>query len=77
MPKVMVSMPVDLLAEVDAEAQRAGTSRSAVLRSYAEAVFQQRRTGRARAIKEIIDEFAAPRGGENVAELVKASRPKP
>jgi len=77
MPKVMVSMPDDLLAKVDAEADRAGTSRSAVLRGFAEAAIQQRRTDRARAMKEIIDEFAAPRGGENVAELVKALRPKP
>lgn len=75
-PKVMVSMPADLLAEVDAEAERTGTSRSAVLRGFAEAVFQQRRTDRATAIRKLVSEAAAPRGG-NVAELVKTTRPKP
>lgn len=76
MPKVMVSMPDDLLAKVDAEAERTGSSRSAVLRSYAEAVFQQRRSDRAMAIRKLVKEHAAPRGGK-VAELVKATRPKP
>ncbi|HEX5928306.1 MAG TPA: ribbon-helix-helix protein, CopG family [Solirubrobacterales bacterium] len=76
MPKVMVSMPDDLLAAVDAEAVRRGTSRSAVLRGYAEAVLQQRRTDRARAVQKLVSEHAAPHGG-NVAELVKATRPKP
>ncbi len=76
MPKVMVSMPDALLAEVDAEAERAGTSRSAVLRGFAEAAIQQRRTDRATAIRKLVSEHAAPRGG-NVADLVKATRPKP
>lgn len=76
MPKVMVSMPDDLLAMVDAEAERTGTSRSAVLRGFAEDVIQRRRADRATAIRKLVSEAAAPHGG-NVAELVKATRPKP
>jgi metal-responsive CopG/Arc/MetJ family transcriptional regulator len=76
MPKVMVSMPDNLLAEVDAEAQRIGTSRSAVLRGFAETVIQRRRTDRATAMRKLIREAAAPHGG-NVAESVKATRPRP
>lgn len=77
MPKVMVSMPEDLLAEVDAEAKRTGSNRSAVLRGFAEAAIQGRRAARAEAMRKLVQENAAPRGGRNVAELVKASRPKP
>jgi hypothetical protein len=76
MPKVMVSMPDDLLAEVDAEARRAGSSRSAVLRGFAEAGLQRRRVGRAATMRELLREGASARGG-NVAELVKATRPGP
>ena len=79
MPKVMVSMPDELLAEVDAEAQRLGTSRSAVLRAHAEAALQRRRTERAEAIAELIRDHIRdhPEGhGGEVVEKLKASRPK-
>ncbi len=74
-PKVMVSMPDQLLAEVDAEAKRTDNTRSAVLRGFAEAAIQRRREERAVAMRKLIREAAAPHGG-NVAELIKASRPK-
>jgi metal-responsive CopG/Arc/MetJ family transcriptional regulator len=77
MPKVMVSMPDELLAEVDAEARRAGSSRSAVLRGFADAALRQRRADRADAMRILLSEAAAPHEGGNVAELVKATRPKP
>lgn len=76
MAKVMVSMPDELLARVDAEAERTGSTRSAVLRGYAEEVFQQRRAKRAAAMRELLKDAAFPRGG-NVAEQIKAGRPKP
>jgi metal-responsive CopG/Arc/MetJ family transcriptional regulator len=69
-------MPDELLAEVDAEARRLGTSRSAVLRGYAEAALQRRRAARAEAIAALIDEYAENHGGES-AEKVKESRPQP
>jgi metal-responsive CopG/Arc/MetJ family transcriptional regulator len=71
----MVSMPDDLLAEVDAEASRAGTSRSAVMRSFADAALRHRRTDRSAAMKSLLLD-AAPHGGK-AAEQVKAIRPGP
>lgn len=76
MAKVMVSMPDELLAEVDAEARRLGSSRSAVLRGFADAAIRRRRADRAAAIQELLREATAGHGG-NVAELVKATRPGP
>ena len=82
MAKVMVSMPEELLAEVDAEAQRLETSRSAVLRGFAEAALRRRRADRAGAIRELLREATAGHAGNagyggDVAELVKATRPEP
>lgn len=73
MAKVMVSMPDDLLAEVDAEASRAGTSRSAVMRDFADAALRRRRTDRAAAMRSLLRD-ASPHGG-GAAEQVKATRP--
>jgi metal-responsive CopG/Arc/MetJ family transcriptional regulator len=69
----MVSMPDDLLREVDAEAVRLGTSRSAVLREFADSALRRRRTDRAAAMDRLLRETAA-HGGASV-EQVKATRP--
>lgn len=74
-PKVMVSMPDHLLAEVDAEAKRTDSTRSAVLRGFAEAAIQRRRAHRADELGKLVRRYAAPQGSGNVAELIKASRP--
>lgn len=73
MAKVMVSMPDDLLAEVDAEASRNGTTRSAVMRDFADAALRRRRADRAAAIRNLLAD-ASPHGG-NAAAQVKATRP--
>jgi metal-responsive CopG/Arc/MetJ family transcriptional regulator len=75
MAKVMVSMPDELLAEVDAEARRSGTSRSAVLRDFADAALRRRREGRAAAMKVLLRDSS--RHGGQAAERVKATRPGP
>jgi metal-responsive CopG/Arc/MetJ family transcriptional regulator len=75
MAKVMVSMPDDLLAEVDAEASRSGTSRSAVMRDFADAALRRRRADRATAMGALL-KGASPHGGD-AAEQVKATRPGP
>lgn len=75
MAKVMVSMPDDLLAEVDAEASRSGTSRSAVMRDFADAALRRRRADRATAMRALL-KGASPHGGD-AAEQVKATRPGP
>jgi Ribbon-helix-helix protein, copG family len=74
-PKVMVSMPDELLAEVDAEAKRTGSTRSAVLRGFAHAAIQRRRAHRAAEMRKAV-RHAGPQAGGDVAELIKATRPK-
>jgi metal-responsive CopG/Arc/MetJ family transcriptional regulator len=73
MAKVMVSLPDDLLAEVDAEARRGGTTRSAVMRQFADAALRQRRENRAVAMRSLL-RGASPHGG-HAADQVKATRP--
>jgi metal-responsive CopG/Arc/MetJ family transcriptional regulator len=73
MAKVMVSMPSDLLSEVDAEASRLGTTRSAVLRGFADAALRRRRADRATAMGALLR--AAGRHGGATSERVKATRP--
>ena len=68
-------MPDDLLAEVDAEAGRMGTSRSAVLRGFANAALRRRRADRAVAMRTLLRDVAS-HGGAG-AERVKATRPSP
>lgn len=72
--KVMVSMPAELLAEVDAEARRLGSTRSGVLRGFAEAALSRRRADRAQAMRALLQE-AAGHGGDAAAR-VKATRPE-
>lgn len=75
MAKVMVSLPDDLLSEVDAEARRAGTTRSAVMREFADAALRRRRENRAAAMRSLLSD-ATPHGGDS-AGLVKKTRPGP
>ena len=75
MAKVMVSLPDDLLSEVDAEARRLGVTRSAIMREFAGIVLRRRREGRAAAMRSLLDD-ASPHGG-GAAEAVKRTRPGP
>jgi metal-responsive CopG/Arc/MetJ family transcriptional regulator len=75
MAKVMVSLPDDLLSEVDAEARRAGTTRSAVMREFANIALRRRREGRAAAMRSLLED-SSPHGGRS-ADQVKATRPGP
>jgi metal-responsive CopG/Arc/MetJ family transcriptional regulator len=69
----MVSLPDDLLIDVDAEARRAGTTRSAVMREFAALALRRRRESRADAMRSLLDD-ATGHGGRS-AELVKDTRP--
>lgn len=76
--KVMVSLPNDLLRAVDMEAGRRGTTRSGLLRELAEDAMRSRCLKRGERMTEIDSLGGPPRGhGGHVAELVKATRPKP
>lgn len=77
MAKVMVSLPDDVLQSVDAEAARRGTTRSGLLREFAEESVRQRSRKRAKRMAELDAEAERSGGhGGHVAELVKAYRPK-
>lgn len=71
--KVMVSLPDDLLARIDAEAQRHGTTRSGMLRRFAATVLDDAEERRRREMRAL-NERARPRGGASLAQL-KAGRP--
>ena len=72
--KVVVYMPDDLLVEIDAEADRTGASRSAVMRDFTYAALRRRRVNRATEMRVLLDHIG-PRGG-NAAEWVKQMRPR-
>lgn len=71
----MVSLPDDLLAEVDAEARRLGTTRSAIMREFAGIVLHRRRENRAAAMRSLLGDASGHGGGS--AERVKETRPGP
>lgn len=70
--KVMVSLPDDLLHEIDAEARRRGTTRSGLLRTFVDEALTRRSSRRAERIAEIMKE-ATPHGG-NALELLRRER---
>jgi metal-responsive CopG/Arc/MetJ family transcriptional regulator len=71
--KVMISMPDELLARVDAEAERSKRSRSAVIREFAAAGLEDRSAALAERMRAL-NVGAKPRGGDVVSQL-KSSRP--
>jgi metal-responsive CopG/Arc/MetJ family transcriptional regulator len=73
MAKVMVSLPDELLAALDAEAARRGTTRSGLLRELADVTLRRRGEDRAARIEETM-RGAASHGG-HVADVVKRYRP--
>jgi metal-responsive CopG/Arc/MetJ family transcriptional regulator len=73
MAKVMVSLPDDLLRAVDAEAARRGTTRSGLLRDFADRSLRDRGEQRAARAGEIMRDSQSHGGA--VAELVKRHRP--
>jgi metal-responsive CopG/Arc/MetJ family transcriptional regulator len=70
----MVSLPDDLLRDLDAEAGRRGLTRSGLLRDLALESLRRRGELRAQRAAEILRD-AAPHGGD-VAELLKRHRPQ-
>jgi len=73
MAKVMVSLPDELLRQVDAEAARRGTTRSGLLRDFADQSLRRRGADRATRVSKIAREAGAH--GGDVAEVLKRHRP--
>ncbi|MBN9608622.1 MAG: hypothetical protein BGO26_18690 [Actinobacteria bacterium 69-20] len=77
MAKVMISLPDDVLGWLDREAAARATTRSGLIRELAEDARGERSRRRAEIMRQINAEGEGARGhGGNVAELVKANRPK-
>ena len=73
MAKVMISLPDELLARVDADATEAGITRSAALRALAEAALGERQRKLSARMVEL--QTGVTGHGGNVAAAVKAGRP--
>ncbi len=71
--KVMISLPDDLLARLDVDAQGRQLSRSALIREYIESAQAERNRQLAMLMAEIDDEPLRGHGGDVVADL-KAAR---
>ena len=75
MAKVMVSLPDELLRQLDAEAQQRGTTRSGLLRSYVEEGMQRRTEERVRRMKEILAEpVSSDRVHGDIVDQLKRAR---
>lgn len=73
MAKVMISLPDELLAQVDREAERRGTTRSAMVREFTAAALEQRDQQLAAAMRKLGGAVAGH--GGNVVDHLKAGRP--
>ncbi|MBJ7472483.1 MAG: ribbon-helix-helix protein, CopG family [Solirubrobacteraceae bacterium] len=73
MAKVMISLPDDLLAQVDAVAAQRGLTRSALIRECVDAAFDERTASLAARMRALNAEVSRGHGGDVVADL-KASR---
>lgn len=73
MAKVMISLPDELLARLDAHASERGSTRSAAIRELAESAFGERARRLAGRMNEL-EGNATGHGGDVVADL-KSGRP--
>lgn len=73
MAKVMISLPDDLLARLDDQARRRGTSRSGLLRELAERELLLAGADRRQRIMRLLAGTAA-HGGENVTAVREQRR---
>lgn len=74
MAKVMISLPAELLARVDAQAHAQGSTRSATIRELAEVGLGERQRRLAEKMAAL-EGSAQPHGGTAVRDL-KAGRPR-
>ena len=73
MAKVMISLPDELLARIDARATEAGITRSATLRALAEAALGERQRQLSARMVEL--QTGLTGHGGDVAAVIKAGRP--
>ena len=71
--KVMISMPDDLLDQLDAQARANRETRSGFLRRLAERELDAARSRELEELEELLDKATAPMGGEAV-RLIREDR---
>jgi metal-responsive CopG/Arc/MetJ family transcriptional regulator len=74
MSKVMISLPEDLLAQIDDEAERRSTSRSALLAAAARRELARRDSALVAAAIERSEQRFRESGAFEAAELVRTER---
>ncbi|HYI57299.1 MAG TPA: ribbon-helix-helix protein, CopG family [Microlunatus sp.] len=74
MSKVMISLPEDLLAQIDDEAERRSTSRSALLAAAARRELSRRDNALVAAAIERSEQRFRESGAFEAAELVRTER---
>ena len=74
MPKVMVSLPADLLTDLDREAARRGSTRSALLALAARRELEQQDPVELDALLEAARSAMRTTGAFEAADLVRAER---
>jgi metal-responsive CopG/Arc/MetJ family transcriptional regulator len=74
MPKVMVSLPADLLSDLDREAARRGSTRSALLATAARRELEQQNPADLDAALERARATMRAAGSFEAADLVRAER---
>lgn len=74
MPKVMVSLPEELLADLDREAARRGSSRSALLATAARRELEQQNPAELDAALDRARAAMRSSGSFEAADLVRAER---
>lgn len=72
MAKVMISLPDELLADLDRSARERGSTRSGLIRELAEGHLQRARGDRTRRIRELLSHAASHDG--KAVEHIRADR---
>lgn len=73
-PKVLISMPEDLLTQVDEAAQTRGETRSGFIQRIAEHEIVESNAQLRKELEELFDSHTVDLGGNTAAELVRWGR---
>ena len=73
-PKVLISMPEDLLRQVDEAAQTRGETRSGFIQRIAEHEIVESNAQLRKELEELFDSHTIDLGGSTAAELVRSGR---
>jgi metal-responsive CopG/Arc/MetJ family transcriptional regulator len=72
--KVMISIPDDLLARIDAQAKRSGETRSGFLQRLAERELDRADHSEREEFERLLDSIQIDLGGRGAAEVIREDR---